>query len=138
MKRIDAYLFFENECREAMTFYQQCLGGELSMIPIGQTAMADKMPPERKDYIMHSSLTNGGVVLLAADNCMGKKFEKGKSMALTLNCNSDAELHEVYNKLSAGGNAYHTPRVEFWGDTFGMLTDKFGVEWMLSYRPQGQ
>ncbi|MBO9151784.1 VOC family protein [Chitinophaga sp. GCM10012297] len=136
MKTINAYLFFENECREAMTFYQQCLGGELSLMPIGESPAAGQMPPDKKDLIMHSSLTNGGVVLLGADNCMGGPLEKGKSMALTLNCSSDGELHDIYNKLSAGGNATHTPRVEFWGDTFGMLTDKFGVDWMLSYRPQ--
>ncbi len=138
MKRIDAYLFFEKECREAMTFYQECLGGDLSLMPIGESAAGDQMPPEKKDLIMHSSLTNGGVVLLAADNCMGGPLEKGKTMALTLNCSSDEELHNIYNKLSAGGKATHTPRVEFWGDTFGMLTDKFGVDWMLSYRPQDQ
>lgn len=138
MKRIDAYLFFEKECREAMTFYHQCLGGELSLMPVGESAMADQMPPDKKDLIMHSSLINGGVVLLGADNCMGGPLERGKSMALCLNCSSDEELHDIYNKLSAGGNATHTPRVEFWGDTFGMLTDKFGVDWMLSYRKQDQ
>lgn len=136
MQRIDAYLFFETECREAMTFYHQCLGGELSLMPIGESAVADQLPPEKKDLIMHASLTNGGVVLLAADNCMGGPLVKGKTMALTLNCSSDEELHDLYNKLSAEGTATHTPRVEFWGDTFGMLTDKFGVDWMLSYRPQ--
>jgi PhnB protein len=55
---------------------------------------------------------------------------------LWLNCSSAEELHDVYNKLSVGGNANHTPRVEFWGDTFGMLTDKYDVDWMLSYKPQ--
>jgi PhnB protein len=69
---------------------------------------------------------------------MGKPLEMGKRMALALNCSSDEELHDVYNKLAAGGNGYHTPRVEMWGDTFGMLTDKFDVDWMLSYRPQGK
>ncbi|SKA18680.1 VOC family protein [Sediminibacterium ginsengisoli] len=136
MKRIDAYLFFENECREAMTFYQQCLGGDLSLMPMGESAVADQMPADKKDLIMHSSLINGGVILHGADNCMGNTLVKGKTMALSLNCSSDEELHDIYNKLSAGGTATHTPRVEFWGDTFGMLTDKFGVDWMLSYRPQ--
>lgn len=138
MKRIDAYLFFEKECREAMTFYQQCLGGELSLMPLGESANADQLPADKKDLIMHSSLTNGSVTLLAADNCMGRPLENGKRMALTLHCSSDEELHNLYNKLSDGGNATHTPRVEFWGDTFGMLTDKFDIDWMLSYRPQDQ
>jgi PhnB protein len=138
MKRIDAYLFFEKECREAMTFYQQCLGGELSLMPVSESAVADQLPPDRKDLIMHSSLTNGGVALLGADNCMGGPLEKGRSMALALHCSSEEELHEIYNKLSAGGNATHTPRVEVWGDTFGMLTDKFGIDWMLSFGPQDE
>jgi PhnB protein len=138
MRTINAYLFFENECREAMTFYQQCLGGQLSLMPVGESPVADQLPPDMKDKIMHSSLTNGDVVLLAADNCMGGPLQKGKTMALTLNCSSADEVHEVYAKLSAGGDAKHTPRVEFWGDTFGMLTDKFGVDWMVSYRPEGK
>jgi PhnB protein len=138
MKRIDAYLFFEKECREAMGFYKECLGGELTLMPIGESPVAEQIPAEKKDLIMHSSLSNGGVTLMAADNCMGGPLEKGKTMALTLHCSSNDELHELYNKLSAGGNASHTPRIEFWGDTFGMLTDKFGVDWMLSFRPQDQ
>lgn len=136
MQRIDAYLFFENECRDAMTFYQQCLGGDLTLMPLGESPMAAQMPADKKDHIMHSSLTNGGVILLAADNCMGGPLVKGKSMALTLNCSSEEELRDIYAKLSEGGIATHTPRVEFWGDTFGTLTDKFGVDWMLSYRPE--
>ena len=138
MKRIDAYLFFENECREAMTFYQECLGGDLSLMPMGESAVADQLPADKKHLIMHSSLVNGGVILHGADNCMGNILVKGKTMALTLNCSSDEEVYDLYNKLSAGGIAAHTPRVEFWGDTFGMLTDKYGVDWMLSYRPQDQ
>ncbi len=138
MKRIDAYLFFENECREAMNFYQQCLGGELTTTKIGESPAAAQMPADKHDMIMHSSLTNGEMTLLAADNCMGGKLENGKRMALSLNCSSSEELHDVYNKLSAGGKATHTPRVEFWGDTFGMLTDKYEVDWMLSYKPEAK
>lgn len=138
MKSIDAYVFFENECREAMTFYQQCLGGELQFNTIGGSVAADHMPPEKHDLIMHASLTHGGVVLLAADNCMGGPLVKGKNMSLMLNCSSEEEVHDLYAKLSAGGQANHTPRVEFWGDVFGMLTDKFGVDWMISFRPAAQ
>lgn len=138
MKSIDAYLFFETECREAMTFYQQCLGGELTMMSIGESLVAAQLPAEKKDLIMHSSLTNGGMVLLCADNCMGGPLEKGRAMSLSLNCSSEEELQDVYKKLSEGGNPYHVPRVEFWGDTFGMLTDKFGINWMVSYRPQAK
>lgn len=71
MKNIDAYVFFENECREAMNFYQQCLGGELTMMTIGESPAAEQMPADKRGMIMHSSLTNGTMTLLAADNCMG-------------------------------------------------------------------
>jgi hypothetical protein len=64
MNRIDAYLFFETDCREAMTFYQQCLGGDLSLMALGESGMAGQVPPDKADLIMHSSLTNGGVVFL--------------------------------------------------------------------------
>ncbi len=119
MRTIDAYVFFENECREAMTFYQQCLGGELQINPISGSPAADHIPPEKHDLIMHASLTHGDVVLLAADNCMGGPLIQGKRMSLMLNCSSEEEVHDLYAKLATGGQATHTPRVEFWGDVFG-------------------
>jgi len=134
MKRIDAYLFFDNNCREVMTFYQECLGGELNLMTIAQSPMADQMP-HMADLIMHACLTNGDLTLMASDNCMGEPIPKGKNVTLSLSCSSEEEVHDVYAKLSAGGKANSLPKKEFWGDVFGMLTDRYGQDWMTTYSP---
>ena len=136
MKRIDAYLFFDdNNCREVMTFYHECLGGELNLMTIAQSPMADKMPQHMAGLIMHACLTNGDLTLMASDNCLGQPIPKGKNVSLSLSCSSEEEVHAVYAKLSVGGQASNPPKMEFWGDVFGMLTDKYGQDWMTTYSP---
>lgn len=138
MKRIDAYLFFENNCREAMTFYKECLGGELNLTTVGQSPAAAQMPPHMADFILHACLTNGDLMLMASDNCMGQPLPKGKTVSLSLSCSSEEEVHAIYAKLSEGGLAHNPPKLEFWGDIFGMLTDKYGQDWMTVYSPNKQ
>lgn len=133
MKRIDAYLFFDNNCREVMTFYQECLGGELNLMTIAQSPIAAQMPEHMADLIMHACLNNGDVILMASDNCMGQPIPRGKNVTLSLNCSSEEEVHALYAKLSAGGQANNPPKLEFWGDVFGMLTDKYDQDWMVTY-----
>lgn len=134
MKRIDAYLFFENNCREAMNYYQQCLGGELNLMSVGESPVAAQLPG-KEDKILHACLTQDNVVLMASDNCMGGPLAQGQNFSLSLSCSSEEELHGLYNKLTEGGEATMPPKTEFWGDIFSMLTDKFGTNWMLSYKP---
>ena len=67
MIQINAYLTFNGNCREAMTFYQKCLGGELYLQTIGESPMAAQMPPQMKDSILHSTLTNGEAIIMATD-----------------------------------------------------------------------
>lgn len=138
MKRIDAYLFFEDNCREAMAYYQQCLGGELNMMTVGESPVAEKLPQEMQTKIMHACLSHDGVVLMASDNFMGGPLEASKNFSLSLMCSNEEEVHTLYAKLADGGEAVSTPKTEFWGDVFGMLVDKFGISWMLNYRPEKQ
>jgi len=138
MKRIDAYLFFEENCREVMTYYQQCLGGELNLMTVGESPVAGQLPAEMKDKIMHACLSNEGVIIMASDNCMGGPLAQSKNFSLSLVCSNEEEVHALYGKLADGGEVVTAPKVEFWGDVFGMLVDKFGVSWMLNYRPEKQ
>ncbi|CAM3710225.1 VOC family protein [Mucilaginibacter galii] len=138
MKRIDAYLFFENNCREAMTYYQQVLGGELNLTIVGESPVAEQLPPEMKDNVLHGKLINDNVVLMASDNCMGAPLDKGRNFSLSLSCSNEEEVHSLYAKLADSGEAVSPPKTEFWGDVFGMLVDKFGISWMLNYRPEKQ
>jgi PhnB protein len=133
MARIDAYLRFDGNCRQAMTFYKECLGGELDLQSVGESAMAGQMPPETHKRIMHSTLRKGDLVLLGSDMMEDGGAKKGNTVTLALNCSSEEEINRFYRKLSAGGKETYPLKTEFWGATFGQLTDKFGIDWMLNY-----
>jgi PhnB protein len=134
MAQILAYLTFNGNCREAMTFYKECLGGELSLQAVSDTPMASQMPPEAQNNIMHSSLTNGSMALMASDMMGGPNgVVHGNAITLMLNCGSEQEIQNFFAKLSAGGKVGHALKEEFWGSTFGDLTDKFGNRWMLNF-----
>ncbi len=133
MTNISSYLTFNGNCREAMTFYKECLGGELILQTIGESPMADKMPPQMKESILHSTLTNGGVIIMASDMASEHGIIKGNSVSLMLNCSSEEEIKNCYEKLSSGGKADHPLEDTFWGAVFGDLTDKFENHWLLNY-----
>lgn len=134
MANILAYLTFNGNCRQAMTFYHQCLGGELQFQTIGESPIADKMPPAMKDSILHSTLTNGQLNLLASDMVSEKGLLKGNSVSLMLNCDSEEHLRTLYQKLSEGGEQSHPVENSFWGALFGDLIDKYGNHWLLHFQ----
>ena len=133
MTQIISYLTFNGNCREAMTFYQLCLGGELFFQTIGESPMAKQLPEEIQDYILHSSLTKGDLSLMASDMVSDQGLIRGNSVSLTLGCSSAAEIKAAYESLAAGGKATHPLETTFWGALFGGLTDKFGNHWLLNY-----
>lgn len=132
MTQINAYLNFNGSAREAMTFYKECLGGELVLQKIAESPMAAQMPSEMGPKILHSSLTNAGLVLMASD-CMGAATVAGNNVALCINCSSEEEINSFFKNLAAGGKVNEPLQQSFWGATFGSLTDKFGIHWMLNY-----
>ena len=133
MAQINSYLTFSGNCQEAMTFYQACLGGELSLQTIGDSPRANQMPPSMKAGILHATLTKGGLVLMASDMVSEQGLRKGNSVSLMLDCSSEDEIRSYYDKLSAGGQATHPLENTFWGALFGGLTDKFGNHWLLNH-----
>jgi PhnB protein len=133
MTAISSYLTFNGNCREAMHFYKDCLGGELILQTIGESPLADKMPPKMKAFILHATLTKGSMVLMGSDMVGDKGLIKGNAVSMVINCSSDEEVKSFYEKLSAGGNKDHALEESFWGATFGDLTDKYGNHWLLNY-----
>ncbi len=133
MTLLNAYLTFNGNCREAMTFYKECLGGELIFQTIGESPMAEVMPAQMKDSILHSTLTKGELVLMATDCVPDNGLIKGNSVSLCLNFESEEEIRTCYKSLSTDGNATHTLENTFWGALFGGLTDKFGNHWLLNF-----
>lgn len=133
MTQINSYLTFNGNCREAMTFYQECLGGELFLQTIGESPMAEQMPPPMKESILHATLTKGVLIIMASDMVSEHGLMKGNNVSLMLNCSSEEEIRNFYLKLSEGGEARHPLENTFWGALFGGLTDKFGVLWLLNF-----
>ena len=138
MTLINAYLTFGGNCSEAMNFYKDSLGGELTLQTIGESPLADKMPAQMKDCILHATLTKGNVVLMGSDMVSDKGLVKGNAVSMAINCSSDEEIKTFYEKLSAGGNRDHALEETFWGATFGDLTDKYGNHWLLNYEKEQQ
>ncbi len=134
MSTINSYLTFNGNCREAMTFYKKCLGGELVFQTIGESPLSEKMSKKMKDCILHSTLTNGTLLLMGSDMVSENGLTKGNAVSLTLNCNSEKEIKSCYKKLSAGGQVNHPLEDTFWGALFAGLTDKYGNIWMLNYQ----
>ncbi len=133
MTQINAYLTFGGNCREAMNFYKDCLGGELTLQTIGESPLADKIPAIMKECILHASLVNGNLVLMGSDMVGENGLTKGNAVSMVINCSSEDEIQIFFEKLSAGGNTDHVLEQSFWGATFGDLTDKYGNHWLLNF-----
>lgn len=133
MTQINSYLTFNGNCREAMTFYKECLGGELALQKIGESPLGAQLPPQMKENILHSTLIKNGLVLMASDMVGEEGLIKGNAVSLMLNCSSEEEIKTAYAKLSEGGKATNPLHDTFWGAIFGDLTDKFGNQWLLHY-----
>ncbi|MDB5006279.1 MAG: hypothetical protein JWP45_672 [Mucilaginibacter sp.] len=133
MTQINAYINFFGKCREAMTFYNECLGGDLVLQPVEGSPIEDQCPPAMKTHIMHSSLTKDSLLLMASDMTGPGGYIPGNSIVLSLNCSSEDEINIFYSKLSEGGRIIDPLKVQFWGALFGVFDDKFGIRWMLIY-----
>jgi PhnB protein len=133
MAQINAYLNFNGNCREAMTFYKKCLGGELTVQTVEGSPIEFQCPPYMKHQVLHASLLKGNLVLMASDMIEPEGFIKGNTISLSLNCNSEREIKTFFTRLSSGGRITHPLEKQFWGATFGVLTDKYGIKWMLNY-----
>lgn len=133
MTTLHVYLTFNGNCREAMNFYKQSLGGALELQTIGSSPLANKMPTQMREYILHATLTNNNMILMGSDMTPSKGLFNGNKVSLSLNCSSEDEVHSYYQRLSEGGSKDHPPEYSFWGAVFGDLTDKYGHHWILNY-----
>lgn len=134
MSTINSYLRFNGNCKEAMHFYQDCLGGELTMQKVGESPMADSMPQQMQDKIMHASLKNEMFVIMGSDLCDESGVIKGNNISLLLDCDSEQQVRSFYKRLCEGGKPTHPLEKTFWNALFGDLTDKFGINWMFNYQ----
>ena len=133
MPTICAYLYFDGDCRDAMRFYAEGLGGELQLMEVGSSPMATNFPASEASKIMHAELRSGSFKLMASDMLGPYKLSKGNGIALMLECGSEDEIRGIFEALSKGGKIAQALAPQFWGAIHGSFTDKFGVEWMLNW-----
>ncbi len=132
MSKINPFIRFNDEkCKEAMNFYKECLGGELEFMTAKGTPMEKDMPADKLDLIMHSTLKKDDWVIIGSD-MMRDKAIVGDNVGVSFECESEEEIQTVFNKLAEGGEIFMPLEDMFWGATFGVVTDKYGVEWMLN------
>jgi len=128
---LNPYLNFRDNAREAMTFYQSVLGGELSVMTFGEMQMSED--PAEFEKVMHSQLeTPAGLILQGADvpNALG--LTVGDNVSVSLHGDDNTELTNYWQKLSDGATITVPFEVAPWGDRFGMLVDKFGINWLVN------
>jgi PhnB protein len=130
---LNAYLFFNDNCADAMRFYERALGGKIEMMmTAGESPMANQTPPERAKSVMHARLSFPGGVLMASDWMSDQPYEGMKGYSLSLTYATPDECKRIYDTLAEGGNARMPLQKTFWSDAFGMLTDRFGTPWMIN------
>jgi PhnB protein len=130
------YLNFHGNTAEAMRFYQSILGGELTMQTFGEAKMA--RTPEEKDMIVHAALKSEAVSLMASDTMPSRQAKFGDNVHLSITGQDNTGLTKIFTRLAEGGKVDMPLAKQFWGDVFGMLTDKFGVHWMINIASQAQ
>lgn len=137
MAAINPYLNFNGNTEEAFNFYKSVFGGEFAgLMRFKDTPEAAKLSAPEQDKIMHIALPIGnGNILMATDalESMGQTLTVGNNFHLTISPESEEEADRLFQALSAGGQVRMPMQKTFWGDYFGMLTDKFGIQWMVSY-----
>lgn len=140
MTNINVYLNFNGNCKEAFEFYKSVFGGEFSYITtFGEMPPQEGMPPlseAEKNNIMHVSLPiSTETVLMGSDQGgeWAKDLKVGNNFSISINTDSIIESDRLFTDLSKGGKVTMPMEKTFWGDYFGMLTDKFGINWMVNY-----
>ncbi|MEU5179549.1 VOC family protein [Streptomyces longwoodensis] len=129
VSRLNPYLTFDGDAREAMEFYREVFGGSLTLSTFGEFGLEGTPHAER---IMHGMLETGsGFALMGGDLPPGAEFSAGSNFAVALSGDDDAELRGYWEKLSDGGSVSVPLEKQMWGDVYGACTDRFGVPWMV-------
>jgi PhnB protein len=128
--RLNPYLTFDGNAREAMETYQDVFGGELSVNTFGDFGAAQD--ESMKDKVMHSMLeTSLGFTLMASDLPPGMDLRPGNQITVSLSGDDEADLRGYWDKLSDGGQVVMPFEKQMWGDIYGMCVDRFGISWMV-------
>jgi PhnB protein len=130
--QVNPYLYFNGDCEEAFKLYEKCFGGKIvGMLPHEGTPAAEHVPVEWQKKILHARLEIGGEAIMASDAPPGRYSKpQGFSVSVTVKTKADAE--KIFNTLAEGGTVTMPLAATFWSVAFGMVTDKYGVPWMVN------
>ncbi len=130
--QLNPYLTFNGQCEAAFKFYQQCLGGNIqTMMAWGDSPMADQVPSEWRDKIIHTTLIVGETALLGAD-APPDRYEEPKGFSVTIQIKDPADAERIFNALAENGTVHMPIQQTFWAALFGMCVDRFGIPWMVN------
>ena len=133
--KLNPYLSFKDNTREAMDFYRTVFGGELRLNTFKE--LHASQDPSEDNMIMHSVLeADNGISFMASDTPNRMEYRAGTNMSMSLSGDNEAELKSYFEKLSVGGIVIMPLEKAMWGDSFGMFTDKFGVQWLVNITAQ--
>ena len=130
--QVNPYLSFNGQCEAAFKCYEQCLGGQLGAIfRYAGTPLADQVPADWQDKVMHTSLTVGGQVLNGGD-VAPDRYEEPKGFSFSIHIKSTADGERIFHELAQDGRVVVPLEKTFWAARFGMLIDRFGIPWLLN------
>ncbi|MFY9607616.1 MAG: VOC family protein [Blastocatellia bacterium] len=130
--QLNPHLTFNGRCEEAFKFYQQCLGGNIqTMMTHGDSPMADQVPSEWRDKIIHATLIVGETALMGADVPLDHYKEPG-GFSVTIQINDLADAERIFHALAENGTVTLPIQQTFWAARFGMVVDRFGIPWMVN------
>ena len=128
---------FRGNTEEAFNFYKSIFGGDFigGIRRFDETPEGDKLPDNEKNKVMHIALPFGNNMIMATDalESMDQKVHTGNHIYLCISADSKEQADDFFNGLSAGGEVEMEMQDMFWGDYFGMLKDKFGIKWMITF-----
>lgn len=132
MKQINPYLKFNGNCREAMTFYKDCLGGELTLNTVERSPMEAAMPAAMKNLILHAALSTDVATVMGSDMSGPNGVSAGANMTICVVCESRAEIETVFARMAEGGTIKQPLSQQPFG-MYGDLVDRFGHPWMFQF-----
>jgi PhnB protein len=131
--RLEPYIFFYGRCEEALAFYKSVLNGDYELQRVGGSPAAEHMPPGSENRVMHASFRAGDMRFMASDGREEKSVDPDAgNISLSIETDDTAAGDRIFNALAEGGKVSMPMDAAFWGGRFGMLVDRFGIEWMVT------
>lgn len=131
--QLEPYIYFYGRCEEALEFYKNAIGGTYELNRFEGSPMAEQMPANLRNKIMHATFKGDGFTFMASDGDLSKSVDpEAGNVSLSLGIADPAQAQRVFEALAEGGNVKMPFADAFWGGKFGVLVDRFGTEWMVS------